>query len=70
MEEVLALKRCAACAEMALYRGPSLLLGGFAFCSETCMILWDVVTPGLWVEACELMPGGRYYNRPDIWTDA
>jgi len=68
MEEVLVIKRCVTCAEMALYRGPSLLQGGFIFCSSACEMLWGAVTPGRWIDASELMPGGRLHDRSDIWA--
>lgn len=68
MDEVLVLKRCRICPEMALYKGPALLMGGMVFCSRTCEALWVAVTPGQWVDAAELAPGGRYYDRTDIWS--
>ena len=69
MEEVLVLKRCAVCSELALYKGPWLLRSGLVFCSETCETLWTALSPGQWIDPRELMPGGRYHDRPEIWTD-
>lgn len=69
MDEVLVLKRCAICTEKALYRGPWLLKDGLVFCSPICEALWVAVTPGQWIDPAELMPGGRYHDRPEIWTE-
>jgi len=52
---------------MALYKGPWLLKGGMVFCSLACEALWVAVTPGKWIDPAELMPGGLYHDRPDIW---
>lgn len=69
MDEVLALKRCAMCPEKALYKGPVFLMGGLVFCSPVCEALWVNMTPGQWIDPAELMPGGRYYDHPEIWSD-
>lgn len=69
MGEVLVLKRCAMCTEKALYKGPAFLMGGLVFCSFVCEALWANMTPGQWIDPAELMPGGRYHNRPEIWSD-
>lgn len=68
MDEIVILKPCAMCAEPTLYQGPSMLSQGDVCCGEACSALWDALTPGHWVSAVELMRGGRYYDRPDIWT--
>ena len=70
MDEVLVLKRCAVCPEMTLYKGPRLLQGGVVHCGETCEVLWYAITPGRWIDASELMPGGRYHALPEIWTES
>lgn len=69
MEEIAVLKRCAMCPERVIYRGPEMLRNASVFCDETCSLLFDLVTPGEWIDAREMMQGGRYYDRPDIWTE-
>lgn len=69
MDEVMVLKRCAMCPEPVIYTGPDLLRDAKVFCGEVCALLWDLVTPGEWIDACELMPGGRLYDCRDIWTE-
>ena len=39
------------------------------FCSPVCEALWVNVTPGQWIDPAELMLGGRYYDRPEIWAE-
>ncbi len=69
MESVIMVKRCSMCAEKVLYNGPDALRDAVVWCSTTCERLWDAVTPGEWIDAAELMRGGRLYDRPDIWTE-
>ncbi len=69
MDEVISLKRCAICTNSVLYRGPAMLAdGAIMFCDSVCARIWDAATPGQWVDAAELMPGGRLHDRPDIWA--
>lgn len=69
MEEIALLKRCAMCPEPTLYAGPAMLSTASVFCSDACAALWDAITPGEWISAVELIQGGRYCNRPDIWSE-
>jgi hypothetical protein len=69
MEHILILKRCASCENSALYSGPQMLSNAKVFCSDLCIVLDDLVTPGTWIDAAELMQGGSLCNRPDIWRD-
>lgn len=68
MNDIITTKRCASCPEMVLYWGPAALRNASVWCSEVCEVLWDAITPGAWIDAAELMPGGQYFDRPDIWT--
>ena len=68
MDHIVLLKRCAICPGLVLYEGPSMLSNASVFCSETCERIWDAVTPGEWISAEELMPGGRFHDRPDVWA--
>ena len=70
MDEIFVLKRCAICPDLVIYRGPSLLRKAKIFCSEVCEKIDDAVTPGSWVDAADLMPGGPLHDRPDIWNPA
>ena len=70
MDEIALLKPCAMCPETVIYRGPEMLSNASVFCSETCARLWDAIAPGHWVNATELMQGGHYCDRPDIWTES
>lgn len=56
------------CAETVLYNGPEELRDASVWCSDVCELLWDLVTPGEWIDASELLRGGLYYDRPDLWT--
>jgi len=69
MRDLMLLKRCAVCAETVIYSGPELLRNANLTCSDVCGVLYDLVTPGYWVDASELMEGGCFHNRPDLWTD-
>lgn len=70
MDEVTLLKRCAICPESVIYKGPRLLSNASVFCDATCQRIWDAITPGEWLRASELMPGGCLHNRPDTWMDS
>jgi hypothetical protein len=68
MSDVMMLKRCEICAEAAYFSGPlSLAVTAIVFCGTTCARIWDAITPGEWIDASEMMPGGRIHDRPDIW---
>ena len=68
MDEITILKRCAVCPEPVVYTGPEMLQTANVCCSETCAVIYDIITPGYWIDAAELMQGGRIHDRPDIWT--
>jgi hypothetical protein len=68
LENLTFVKRCAVCPDPVIYRGPALLSNATTFCDETCARIWDAITPGEWIDANELMPGGRFHDRPDIWA--
>jgi endogenous inhibitor of DNA gyrase (YacG/DUF329 family) len=70
MDEITVLKPCAICVDLVLYRGPSMLRAAKVFCSQTCAVIYDLITPGYWVDAAEIMPGGRFHDRPEIWADS
>lgn len=67
MDDIIIMKRCASCPEMVLYWGPTSLRNASVWCSDVCEALWDAITPGRWIDAAELMPGGCLHDRPDIW---
>lgn len=67
MDNIWILKRCAICPEPVMFSGPSLLSNAVVWCGETCERIWDAMTPGQWIDAAELMPGGRFHDRPEVW---
>lgn len=69
MESVLLVKRCAMCSNSAFYDGPEMLKDAAVWCSEVCELLYDLLTPGEWIDASELMRGGRLSERPDLWNE-
>ena len=56
--EVAKMTGCAICAEPVIFLGPSVLQSGPRFCSDACALLWKLLSPGIWVDASELAPGG------------
>ncbi len=69
MHDVLVLKRCPICKDPVLYEGPDILRDAIVWCGVPCAAIWDAITPGQWINASEIMQGGRFHNRPDIWTE-
>lgn len=69
MDEVTLVKRCAVCPEPVVYRGPALLQSARVYCSQTCERIDDLLLPGYWVDASEMMQGGRLHDRPELWLD-
>jgi hypothetical protein len=67
--EVAKMTGCAVCREPVIYLGPRVLEGGECFCSDTCVAIDQAITPGQWVDAGELAPGGSLHDRPEIWLD-
>lgn len=61
--------RCVTCADPVIYLGPRLLAAGNSYCSEVCGVIYRYVTPGVWIDANELAPGGRLYDRPELWFE-
>jgi endogenous inhibitor of DNA gyrase (YacG/DUF329 family) len=68
LDEVTLIKRCAVCPEAVVYQGPFLLQNARVYCSETCALIDDLLLPGEWIDAAEIAPGGRYYDRPEVWA--
>lgn len=62
VDQIFSIRRCSVCPELVIYEGPALLSGAAMWCSETCEVLWDLITPGTWIDAAELMQGGRFHN--------
>jgi hypothetical protein len=67
VDEVTLIKRCAVCPESIVYQGPRLLQNARVYCDETCARIDDVLLPGQWYDAAEMMQGGRFHDRPDLW---
>jgi hypothetical protein len=61
--------RCVVCGGPVIYLGPELLESGNRYCSEVCWTIYRQITPGVWIDAEELAPGGSLYNRPELWSD-
>ena len=60
---------CVVCADPVIYLGPELLSSGNRYCSEVCSVVYRQITPGIWIDASELAPGGSLHNRPEVWSD-
>ncbi len=69
MRDTMLLKRCAVCVEPVIYSGPDMLRNANVCCSDVCSVIYDQITPGYWIDPAELMRGGCFHNRPDIWID-
>jgi hypothetical protein len=67
--EVAKMTRCVVCADPVIYLGPAILEFGRSYCSEVCCTIYKQLTPGRWVDAEELAPGGSLHNRPELWSD-
>jgi hypothetical protein len=67
--ELVKLTGCAVCADPVIFIGPFVLEHGRRICSEICDVLYKAITPGVWVDASELAPGGGLHNRPELWVD-
>ena len=67
--EVAKMTSCAICRDPVIYLGPEVLASGKRFCTDVCDALYRAITPGVWVDASELAPGGSLHNRPELWTD-
>lgn len=67
--EIAKMTWCAICAEPVIFLGPSVLEHGPRYCSEVCSVVSKAVAPGIWVDACELAPGGSLYDRPELWNE-
>ena len=70
MEQIVVAKRCAMCPETVLYQGPAMLRAASVWCSDLCYKLDDILTPGYWLDASEMMRGGQLHDRPDLWMDS
>ena len=68
--EVAKITGCAICREPVIFLGPSVLATGERFCSNVCVAIDQAITPGIWVDASELAPGGSLYGRPELWLDS
>ncbi len=60
---------CAVCRDPVIFFGPEVLASGKRFCSEVCSLIYRQVTPGRWVDASEIAPGGSLHDRPELWSD-
>jgi len=67
--EVAKLVRCQVCGDPVIYLGPKVLANGRSFCSEVCVAIDMAITPGVWIDASELAPGGYLHNRPELWFE-
>jgi len=67
--ELVKLAPCIICADPVIYAGPTLLQNGPRICSPTCDRIWNAITPGIWIDASELAPGGSLNNRPELWSN-
>ena len=69
MDEVIVLTGCTVCAEPVIHRTPALLRESLVFCDDVCLAIGRALSAGDWHDASEIMQGGRFHDRPDIWTD-
>ena len=68
--EVVKLTPCFVCGIPVIYFGPKVFEDSKRLCSTICVAIDDVLTPGHWVDATEMMEGGRLHDHlPDIWSD-
>lgn len=67
--EVAKMTRCAICGDPVIFLGSSTLQDGRRYCSDVCSIISDQISPGIWVDASELAPGGSLHNHPELWSD-
>lgn len=67
--EVAKMTTCSVCADAVIYLGPKLLASGERFCSRVCAEIHRAITPGVWIDASELAPGGSLHERPELWFD-
>jgi len=67
MDEVLLLQPCASCGESVMHRTAGPLQGSLVFCGDVCVLLARLLSSCEWHDATELTPGGRFYDRPELW---
>jgi len=67
--EVVMLSPCSICGDPTLVIAPAVLAYGKRLCSDVCATIDDQLSPGEWIDAAAIAPGGRFADRPEIWKD-